>query len=415
MPRLTIVADALVHSKDFLGKKARHHDVKSATSLVDSWSSSATNHVAPMSPEDPSVDDGHNLTYGFNTPTSVAVVPYWTHNPYLTNGWSVLPVMMPTARRCYEESHLSTNEPSERRMVYANTSYTTQVIPHRALQPQQQSRINTQAFYPSSFTPSYMNAEYEEQDMEEPCFEDTEAPLPRIRRTLRRYLHKGPLRPVQTFPLPHPGDVVYRYRVSHKRRSTVAWSPVEYPLGSVLVVDGDQGYDIGEVIDAKQFICRKLSDVPDAKAYRPATQEELNFCLDATKTIENKTLEYLKELAVLANNGKLRNDPIHSTYETEISVMNVIDCELQADHQKLYVYFTAARQITFCHITRSLFRLFQCRVWLQQTNLNTSFVSSANTSTDTQSGKKAPKKKDDPGALSHFDGGIVQQPTPQLW
>jgi hypothetical protein len=141
----------------------------------------------------------------------------------------------------------------------------------------------------------------------------------------------------------------------HQRRGLKYYCSVPTAVGDFVVVEGDRGYDIGRVTEKtkrSQFVVDPKKPAP-LWVLRLASTEEIRVCQTEQVALEEAAL-----------------NKIRSEIERLHLQMVVTSCEFQYDRQKLSYYFEAKDKVMFVPLLKTLHREFQCRIWLQQVNRN---------------------------------------------
>lgn len=139
---------------------------------------------------------------------------------------------------------------------------------------------------------------------------------------------------------------VYQISFSHHRRGFR--SKIHYPRGSFVLVEGDRGEDVGQVVSI-------LGTVPESvlpRIIRAATREEMNQ-LPGNRQREGECLAHLENL-------NLKN-------------MKFIGCSMQFDLQKLIVFYISQEKVDFRNLVRDLARSYRCRIWMERVENETYF------------------------------------------
>ncbi|KAG5494701.1 hypothetical protein JIQ42_02316 [Leishmania sp. Namibia] len=146
-------------------------------------------------------------------------------------------------------------------------------------------------------------------------------------------------------------------------------SPVTVKAGTYVIVPGDRGYDCGLVVQCalwnphkKAFEFDTVQSLdpgvlqPGKFAYimeviRVATDEEVHRLHREHVSMERLALSTCREIA----------DRLHLP-------MEVLDCEYQFDGTKICFFFDSSDVIDFRQLNKELFRIFNARIWMQNTN-----------------------------------------------
>jgi len=158
--------------------------------------------------------------------------------------------------------------------------------------------------------------------------------------------------------LPDSDDAVAMVTVRHRCHESMYLLPRS--VGNVVcrdmvVVEADRGQDIGEVIDMEVIPASGSPPQDWRRVLRHATPGEVRQWLTVTLEREQECLNWLRQLSPAEAPG------------CELSRIQFIDCEFQADCQKLYVYYThSGDAVIILPLAQMLFRRFRCRIWLHE-------------------------------------------------
>lgn len=165
-------------------------------------------------------------------------------------------------------------------------------------------------------------------------------------------------------------EAVYVYAVQHRCRRSCAASPYCFAPGTLVVMDGDMGVEMGVIsavvrreeygtLSTAELTSRglpsQLHDAFDVKIYRAATSEEEHLYNGPLRLLERRTLQYLRSLS--------ENTSLEAC---RLEFMQFIGCELQADGQKVYVYYKALQPVRFLQLVTHLNHIFHCRIWMHE-------------------------------------------------
>jgi hypothetical protein len=113
--------------------------------------------------------------------------------------------------------------------------------------------------------------------------------------------------------------------------------------GDVVVCQGDRGENIGTVMEASFT--------------KPSFNVPMRIIRHATAA-EKESLRELRAREATATR-------ICQQHADSFGLpMKIVDCEYQADYQKLTIFFSAKQQVDFRKLQRVLFKEFRCRIWL---------------------------------------------------
>eukprot|EP00668_Euglena_longa_P016072 GGOE01020279.1.p1 GENE.GGOE01020279.1~~GGOE01020279.1.p1 ORF type:complete len:590 (-),score=35.40 GGOE01020279.1:622-2391(-) len=160
--------------------------------------------------------------------------------------------------------------------------------------------------------------------------------------------------------------------VEFKRGRTVQFQSAFLPKpGDYLVVEGDEGEDMGMVVNAwiapansppvvnNSLNSNKASSGRDVdpmtgehiypQVLRHATPKEVHYMHNVQAEAEIKCAEVAR----------------HKVYEHHLP-MRVIDAEYQFDRKKLTFYYDATERVDFRELLRDLFKLYRARIWMSK-------------------------------------------------
>ncbi|KAK7199763.1 PSP1 C-terminal conserved region containing protein [Novymonas esmeraldas] len=162
----------------------------------------------------------------------------------------------------------------------------------------------------------------------------------------------------------------YLAHVEFKRRRVRRFqSPVSVAAGTYVIVPGDRGYDCGLVVQCAAWN-------PHRQAYEP----------DTIQTLDPTVLSPGGHGVVMEIIRVATDEEVHRLHREHVSMerlalttccdlvdrlhlpMDVTDCEYQFDGTKISFFFDAAVVIDFRQLNRELFRVFNARIWMQNTN-----------------------------------------------
>lgn len=139
-------------------------------------------------------------------------------------------------------------------------------------------------------------------------------------------------------------EKVLKVVVRFKCHSGEYASAMNVVIGEYVVVEGDRGKDIGVVMSTEYV---NATGGPTCHLLGSATQEEVDIWAGELKRAENEALAICRNhIATL----KLS--------------MSALQAEYQFDRKKLTIYYTAPDRVTYDVLTKELFRVFECRIWL---------------------------------------------------
>lgn len=171
-------------------------------------------------------------------------------------------------------------------------------------------------------------------------------------------------------------DVRYVYCLSHRVRQSSAVSEFAFAEGAMVVVDGDMGVEVAtvelcmtraayaeltEAERAARHLPLKLEAALPCSVHREVSNLERAVYDTALTRLTNATLAFLRRLAQ------------HTTsFQTcRVDLMEFVDCEFQADGQKLYVYYCSREPVRFLELATFLNHIFHCRIWMKEVPLST--------------------------------------------
>ncbi|CAJ1032451.1 PSP1 C-terminal conserved region containing protein, putative [Leishmania lindenbergi] len=146
-------------------------------------------------------------------------------------------------------------------------------------------------------------------------------------------------------------------------------SPVTVTAGTYVIVPGDRGYDCGLVVQCalwnphkQAYELETLQSLdpgvlppgdfgPIMEIIRVATDKEVHRLHREHVRMERLALTACRDIA----------DRLHLP-------MEVLDCEYQYDGTKISFFFDSTEVIDFRQLNKELFRIFNARIWMQNTN-----------------------------------------------
>lgn len=169
-----------------------------------------------------------------------------------------------------------------------------------------------------------------------------------------------------------PNLLRYMYIMQHHFRRSVCTSHMLFSVGTVVVMDGDMGVEMGAVVavaTSREVECMstqernrngfaRVRECMQMRAYREATAEEVKFYNGALAELELSTLTFVKELSQSCCGFRT----------CRLDYMKFLACEFQADAQKLYVYYMARNPVRFLELATYLNQIFRCRIWIHEVN-----------------------------------------------
>jgi hypothetical protein len=172
----------------------------------------------------------------------------------------------------------------------------------------------------------------------------------------------------------------------HRGREGIAASRSLFNPGVLVVVDGDQGLDIAEIIECapidehsatllartplpgcsgnsrwprtdKTLFHGELRQTACAFIHRTCTYDEVDLLFTSIRECELDILLYVRSLT---------NDMFE---HCAVEDMTFLECEIQADFKKIYLYYSKRRpHIRHKELSETLHRHLRCRIWLHEVN-----------------------------------------------
>lgn len=169
--------------------------------------------------------------------------------------------------------------------------------------------------------------------------------------------------------------VVYTVKFKRSQRNFILSPHIqgEIKIGTYVKVEADRGHDLGIV----------LSRVPIEKFSKYGSN-------DSSSSSSRTTLPDMKKIISVASNEEISLLQVKKEEEDELLKicrskaaqkglnMNVVDAEYQFDRHKLTFFFEAEGRIDFRELVRELFSIYKTRIWMQQTDKNTTTSSTQN-------------------------------------
>jgi hypothetical protein len=155
-----------------------------------------------------------------------------------------------------------------------------------------------------------------------------------------------------------------------------------FKSGVFVVCDGDNGLDIGEVVDCQALPSPRRGEVKQVlqfRAYRVINSDEATLYSKQLEQIEIGCKRMLRKLCELSRAGVRMEAKYHQAYWDCIQNMEFEDVEVQADFAKIYIFFRTDRALRFKPLTETLYSIYGCRIWLHQLDRD-SAASTPNTS-----------------------------------
>jgi hypothetical protein len=167
--------------------------------------------------------------------------------------------------------------------------------------------------------------------------------------------------------------VVYTVKFKRSQRNFILSPHIlgEIKIGTYVKVEADRGHDLGII----------LSRVPIEKFSKYGSNDP-----SSSRT----TLPDMKKIISVASNEEISLLQVKKEEEDELLKicrskaaqkglnMNVVDAEYQFDRHKLTFFFEAEGRIDFRDLVRELFSIYKTRIWMQQTDKNTTTSSTQN-------------------------------------
>ncbi|MCI0495258.1 hypothetical protein L0Z72_09655 [candidate division KSB1 bacterium] len=133
-------------------------------------------------------------------------------------------------------------------------------------------------------------------------------------------------------------------------RKQIYVNPQQFPfkIGDHVIVEADNGEDLGEVNQLGALLSMKKSDTPFKSILRKTNKE------DQEKLQQNR---YLEKKAFLVCKEKIEKHSLN---------MKLVDVEYQFDAKKITFYFTAERRVDFRELVKDLAAQYKVRIELRQ-------------------------------------------------
>lgn len=133
-------------------------------------------------------------------------------------------------------------------------------------------------------------------------------------------------------------------------RKQIYLNPQQFPfkVGDYLIVEADNGEDLGEVNQVGALLSMKKSDAPLKSILRKTKTEDLEK-LQHNRDLEKKAFLVCKE--------KIEKHNLN---------MKLVDVEYQFDGKKITFYFTAERRVDFRELVKDLASQYKVRIELRQ-------------------------------------------------
>ncbi len=133
-------------------------------------------------------------------------------------------------------------------------------------------------------------------------------------------------------------------------RKQIYVNPQQFPfkIGDHVIVEADNGEDLGEVNQLGALLSMKKSDTPFKSILRKTNKE------DQEKLQQNRDLE---KKAFLVCKEKIEKHSLN---------MKLVDVEYQFDAKKITFYFTAERRVDFRELVKDLAAQYKVRIELRQ-------------------------------------------------
>lgn len=133
-------------------------------------------------------------------------------------------------------------------------------------------------------------------------------------------------------------------------RKLIYENPQQFPfkIGDYVIVEADNGEDLGEVNQVGALLSMKKSDTPLKAILRRTNADDLK------KSQQNRDLE---KKAFLVCKEKIEKHGLN---------MKLVDVEYQFDAKKITFYFTAERRVDFRELVKDLAAQYKVRIELRQ-------------------------------------------------
>lgn len=122
-------------------------------------------------------------------------------------------------------------------------------------------------------------------------------------------------------------------------------------VGDYVIIEGDNGDEIGRVVSHPRYILKVLNNRPLKKVLRPAVQEDLKKLEDHAK-MEQDAFSYC--VTRISDRGL---------------PMNLIDVEYSFNETRISFYFSAETRVDFRELVKDLAYKFNARIELRQVGI----------------------------------------------
>lgn len=119
--------------------------------------------------------------------------------------------------------------------------------------------------------------------------------------------------------------------------------------GEYVVVDGDRGCDLGQVLHVVNIEASSMTDSTSGSVQRIASKDEVEK-FHAMEAEELKALEFARVQATRHLNNKLTVEHV----------------SFQFDRQKLTLWYKAAERVYFVPLLKALNQEYKCRIWMER-------------------------------------------------
>lgn len=133
-------------------------------------------------------------------------------------------------------------------------------------------------------------------------------------------------------------------------RKLIYENPQQFPfkIGDYVIVEADNGEDLGEVNQVGALLSMKKSDTPFKAILRRTNKDDMEK-LQVNRDLEKKAFLVCKE--------KIEKHGLN---------MKLVDVEYQFDAKKITFYFTAERRVDFRELVKDLAAQYKVRIELRQ-------------------------------------------------
>lgn len=182
-------------------------------------------------------------------------------------------------------------------------------------------------------------------------------------------------------------EVRYVYLVGHRCRRTLCAAPALHDVGTMVVLEGDMGIEMGTVravLPLAEF--DRLDAAELAQHGFPTDHDVMTAALILRTATAEETEHYTQTLGHLAKDllNFLQHHLNPSNFlDCHVENMEFLDCEFQADGKKIYVYYRARKRVLFRELAQYLHSFYRCRIWLHEVGKTLSMVS-GDSSQDTE-------------------------------